>query len=78
MSARDGRLELQFGTRFHGELQAWQGDTFRAFFPNPRLDDWLATFAIADGKVASLRAQEAPWAPPWYDDRDHLGVFARR
>jgi hypothetical protein len=33
------------------------------------------TFTIADGKVASLRVQEAPWAPQWYDDRDDLGVF---
>jgi hypothetical protein len=75
---KGGQLKLQFGTRFQGELKAWQGDTFRAFFSNPRLDDWQMTFAIADGRVASLRALESPWAPQWYDDRDDLDVFDRR
>jgi hypothetical protein len=78
VTERDGRLNLHFGTRFQGKLRAWQGDTFRAFFPNPRLDDWLVTFAVADRNVASLRVQEAPWAPSWYDDRDDLGEFVRR
>lgn len=73
-----GKLRLKFGTRFQGELRARHGDTFRAFFTNPRLDDWLVTFATADEKVASLQVQEAPWAPPWYDDRDDLGIFERR
>ncbi len=75
---KDGRLRLQFGTRFQGELQVWEGDTFRALFPNPLLDDWLITFTIAGDKVASLKAQESPWAPQWYDDCDDLGLFEKR
>jgi CubicO group peptidase (beta-lactamase class C family) len=75
---KDGSLRLQFGTRFLGELQTWGGDSFRVFFSNPRLDDWLVTFAIDEDKVASLKAQESPWAPEWYNDRDDLGVFKKR
>jgi hypothetical protein len=72
-----GKLSLRFGTRFVGELKAWQGDVFRAFFPNPRLDDWLVTFAAKNGVVTSLRARESPWAPAWYEDADDLGDFQR-
>lgn len=78
MIAKAGRLKLQFGTRFDGELKTWQGDIFRAFFPNPCLDDWLLTFATTGDRVTSLRVQEAPWAPQWYDDRDDLGIFDRQ
>jgi hypothetical protein len=75
---KDGQLTLRFGNRFLGVLEPWQGDTFRAFFPNPRLDDWLVTFKVAEGRVVSLRAQESPWAPEWYEDRDDLGEFRRQ
>jgi CubicO group peptidase (beta-lactamase class C family) len=78
VTEKDGHLKLTFGTRFQGEFKAWQGDAFRVFFSNPLHHDWLVTFSVADGKVASLRAQEAPWAPQWYDDRDDLGEFFRR
>lgn len=73
----DGRLSLQFGTRFKGELQHWEKESFRAFFPNPRLDDWLVTFAIQDGRITGLRAKESPWAPADYNDADDLGDFHR-
>ncbi|MBI3862463.1 MAG: serine hydrolase [Planctomycetia bacterium] len=76
--AGEGQLKLKFGTHFHGDLKPWHGETFRAFFPNPRLDDWQVAFAISDGRVASLKVQEAPWAPQWYDDRDDLGEFVRK
>ena len=72
---RDGQLRLQFGTRFDGKLQPWGGDTFRAYFPNPRLDDWRVTFATSHERVTGLRIKEAPWAPDWYDDADDLGEF---
>jgi hypothetical protein len=75
---KGGRLKLQFGTRFDGELKAWQGNVCRAQFPNPRLDDWLLTFATTEDRVVSLHVLEAPWAPPWYDDRDDLGIFDRQ
>lgn len=78
IKAGDDRLSLQFGTRFEGELKHWQDDTFRAAFPNPRLDDWLVTFAVKEGTVAGMQVQESPWAPAWYDDADDLGEFHRR
>ena len=78
IKAGDDRLSLQFGTRFEGELKHWQDDTFRAAFPNPRLDDWLVTFAVKEGTVAVMQVQESPWAPAWYDDADDLGEFHRR
>ncbi len=74
---KDGRLNLQFGTRFDGQLQHWKNESFRAFFPNPRLDDWLVTFATQAGRVTSLRVKESPWAPPDYNDADDLGEFHR-
>lgn len=73
-----GKLKLRFGTRFDGDLRSWDGDTCRAFFSNPRLDDWMVKFTVTDGKVAALAVQEAPWAPEWYDDRDDLGDFVRQ
>jgi CubicO group peptidase (beta-lactamase class C family) len=78
VTEKDGQLNLTFGTRFQGEFKPWQGDAFRVFFSNPRHHDWLVTFAVTGGKVASLRVQEAPWDPQWYDDRDDLGEFVRR
>lgn len=72
------QLELQFGTRFRGRLIDWERDSFRAFFPNPRLDDWLVKFNVDDKRVGSLEVQEAPWAPQWYEDRDDLGNFDRQ
>ena len=71
------RLRLQYGSRFDGKLQHWEDDIFRALFPNPRLDDWLVTFNISDGKVTGLHVKESPWAPAWYDDADDLGEFER-
>ncbi len=71
-------MGLKYGTRFQGELKRWQRDAFRASFSNPSLDDWLVTFAATAGRITSLRVQESPWAPSWYDDRDDLGVFERR
>ena len=67
----------RFGARFAGKLEHWGDDAFRAFFHNPRLDDWLVTFGITDGKVTGLRVKESPWAPAWYDDADDLGAFRR-
>ncbi len=78
VTQREGGLALRFGPRFQGELRTWQGDAFRAFFASQRHHDWLVKFSVADGNVASLQVQEAPWAPAWYDDRDDLGVFARK
>jgi CubicO group peptidase (beta-lactamase class C family) len=77
ITEKDGRLNLQFGTRFKGDMQHWEKDSFRAFFPNPRLDDWLVTFAIKEGQVTGLHVKEAPWAPPDYNDADDLGEFHR-
>jgi CubicO group peptidase (beta-lactamase class C family) len=77
ITAKDDRLALQFGTRFEGEMEHWRQDAFRTTFGNPRLDDWMVTFAIKDGHVASLRVKESPWAPAWYDDDDDLGEFLR-
>ncbi|MEX2139063.1 MAG: serine hydrolase [Pirellulales bacterium] len=77
ITAKDDRLGLRFGTRFEGELEHWQNDAFRATFGNPRLDDWMVTFAIKDGEVAGLHVKESPWAPAWYDDADDLGEFLR-
>lgn len=77
ITEKDGRLNLQFGTRFEGEMQHWEKESFRAFFPNPRLDDWLVTFSIQEDRVTNLRVKEAPWAPPDYNDADDLGEFHR-
>ena len=77
VSEQDGSLRLKFGRRFDGEMRSWQDDTFRAFFTGPLHHDWLVKFTVADGRVASLHVQEAPWAPEWYDDRDDLGIFVR-
>lgn len=77
VTSKDNNLQLQLGTRFDGRLEHWQNDEFRAFFPNPRLDDWLVTFKVEDGAVKSLHAKESPWAPAWYDDADDLGEFRR-
>jgi CubicO group peptidase (beta-lactamase class C family) len=73
-----GRLSLQFGTRFEGEMKHWDGDSFRVFFKNPGHDDWLVTFDLEGDRLTSLGAREAPWAPDWYDDRDDLGDFRRQ
>lgn len=78
VSEQDGGLKLRFGPRFTGELRSWQGDAYRAFFTSPLHHDWLVTFSMTDGQVASLHVQEAPWAPAWYDDRDDLGTFVRQ
>lgn len=77
VSARYGQLSLKCGTRFHGKMQHWQGNSYRVFFSDPLIHDWLVTFTVADGKVVSLRANDTPWAPKGYDDRDNLGMFAR-
>ena len=77
ITARRDKLGIQFGTRFEGNLQHWKENDFRAFFHNPRLDDWMVSFTLKAGNVASLRAQESPWAPAWYDDADDLGEFVR-
>ncbi len=77
ITERDGRLGLQFGTRFKGEMRHWDKESFRTFFPNPRLDDWLVTFAIQEGRVTGLRGKESPWAPADYNDTDDLGDFHR-
>jgi CubicO group peptidase (beta-lactamase class C family) len=78
VSFHGDRLSLQFGTRFDGALTHWQDNSFRATFPNPRLDDWLVTFDVREDAARSLRVKESPWAPAWYDDADDLGVFDRR
>jgi hypothetical protein len=78
ISEHRGSLSLKFGKRFDGELKHWDGDSFRAFFSNPGHVDWMVTFAVEGGRVAGLRAQEGPWAPEWYDDRDDLGIFQQR
>lgn len=77
VSGDNGRLALRFARRFSGHLEHRTGDAFRAYFDNPMLNDWLVTFALDRGQVVSLHAQEAPWAPEWYDDRDDLGNFRR-
>jgi hypothetical protein len=70
-------LRIRFGTRFVGSLEHWQQDTFRATFENPRLGDWLVTFAIQGQEVVGLHIKESPWAPLWYEDADDLGNFRR-
>jgi CubicO group peptidase (beta-lactamase class C family) len=77
VTAKDEALGIRFGTRFEGDLEHWHEDAFRATFPNPRLDDWLVTFTIADSEATKLRVKESPWAPAWYDDADDLGEFVR-
>jgi hypothetical protein len=77
VASRDQQLGIRFGTRFDGELSHWQEESFRATFPNPRLDDWLVTFHVNAGQVAGLRIKESPWAPAWYEDADNLGEFLR-
>jgi hypothetical protein len=59
-------------------MKSWGENQFRAFFSTPGIDDWLVTFAVRDDRIHSMHVQESPWAPAWYDDRDNLGVFARR
>ncbi len=74
---KDNKLGIRFGTRFDGTLNHWKDEAFRAFFPNPRLDDWLVTFSIQDKSISRLHIKESPWAPAWYEDADDLGEFQR-
>jgi CubicO group peptidase (beta-lactamase class C family) len=78
VSVSDDQLRIRYGTRFDGSLSHWKADSFRAFFPNPRLDDWLVTFSFKDEAVVGLHIKESPWAPAWYDDADDLGEFRRQ
>ena len=78
VSVSEDQLRIHYGTRFDGSLSHWKGDSFRAFFPNPRLDDWLVTFSGKDQAVVSLQIKESPWAPAWYEDADDLGEFRRQ
>ena len=76
--ARDGdRLTLNFGTRFRGKLDPWRRDAFRVYFDDPAHHDWLVTFQVRGPDVLAVEVQEAPWAPDWYDDADHLGEFVK-
>jgi CubicO group peptidase (beta-lactamase class C family) len=77
VTATDDGLQIEFGTRFEGKLEHWKEHDFRAFFRNPRLDDWLVKFTLTAGEVAGLRVKESPWAPAWFDDADDLGEFLR-
>lgn len=77
ISFEKDQLTLRCGARFDCRLEHWQHDSYRALFPNPNLNDWLVTFLVKDGAVVSLRAQDTPWAPAWYDDHDDLGEFVR-
>ena len=70
------RLELHCGTRFHGDIEHWQDDTFRVFFRNPMLADWLVTFEDDSGEIVALHGRDTPWSPDWYD-HDDLGSFQR-
>ena len=76
ISMMGARLELRCGRRFHGVLEHWEDDTFRVFFRDPMLADWLVTFESAAGKIVALHALDTPWSPDWYD-HDDLGVFRR-
>ena len=75
---KNGQLLLKCGTRFNGAMKTWHGNSFRVFFSNPQLHDWLVTFNTRDQQAISLRVREAPWAPDWYDDRDDLGEFVKQ
>ena len=77
IAEKEGKLILQFGNRFEGELQHWEKESFRAFFPNQRLDDWLVTFETQNGRVIRLGVKESPWAPADYADAEDLGEFHR-
>jgi CubicO group peptidase (beta-lactamase class C family) len=74
---QDGKLSLRYGIRFVGSADHWHHDTFRVAFENPVLNEWMITFSLDDrGRVKTLHAQEAPWAPAYMDTAD-LGPFRR-
>jgi CubicO group peptidase (beta-lactamase class C family) len=74
---KGGKLSLRYGVRFVGSMDHWHYNTFRVTFENPILKEWMITFALDDrGRVKTLHAQEAPWAPSYMETSD-LGEFRR-
>ena len=71
-----GKLSLRYGIRFVGDVTHWHYDTFRVAFENPVVNEWMVTFNLDDrGRVKTLHAQEAPWAPAYMETTD-LGEFS--
>lgn len=61
-----GKLRLNYGTLFDGELEHWHYDTFRSTWGSRALGRAFATFALdADGKVKSM-------------DVEGIGTFGRK
>lgn len=66
VSSSDSRLRLQYGTMFHGTLEHWHYDTFRATWDERTMGKSFVTFALdADGKVKNV-------------DVEGLSVFGRK
>lgn len=78
VTAMNGHLGLQFGSRFHGQLTHWSNESFRATFDDPMHEDWMVTFRSSGGRTTAMTVKEMPWAPEWYEDAEDLGTFDRR
>ena len=64
VTEQGGQLNLTCGTRFQGELQAWQGNDFRAFFSNPQIHDMEASNCSTEQAVLRERPPSSPILPP--------------